>query len=164
MTTTDLIDPLDTEMQEFETLPMREKMLSAIADMLTLTDARMHLPVKEMFVDGMYVRELFIPKGAFLWGKLHRQECVNVCSQGSIDIVTESGSFNVSAPFTAISSPGNLKLGYAKEDTVWVNVFRTDVTDLDKIEDVIAFSNEEMRKQLDPEGKYLKSGDMLCLL
>ncbi|MEJ7745345.1 MAG: hypothetical protein WKF61_01030 [Luteimonas sp.] len=156
-------DPLDAEMEAFGRLSRRDQILSAMADIFAASDDRTVLPIKEMFLDGMYIREIFIPKGAFCIGKIHRQNCVNVCSQGSIDIVTEDGFFNITAPFTGLSQPGVQKLGFALEDTIWTNVFRTDETDLEKIEDVIALTNAEMASLLDPERRYLKGKEFLCL-
>ena len=163
MENNEIVAAVDAEMAEFDALPLREKILSAMADLFAASDDLALLPVQESIIDGMYVRTLTIPKGSFLAGKLHRMECVNICSQGSIDILTDDGLFNVSAPFTGGSGPGVLKLGYAREETVWTNVFRTDETDISKMEDLIAFSNPEMAKMLDPEGRYLKGKEFLCL-
>lgn len=97
--------------------------------------------VKHTFLDGIYMRELFIPKGSLLVGKVHRLPCLNVVSKGDISVVTESGSARVKAGYSVASPAGLQKLGYAHEDTVFVNVFRTDETDPEKIEDAIAFSD-----------------------
>jgi len=37
-----------------------------------------------------------------------------------------------------VSAPGIQKVGYAHEDTVFINVFRTDETEIEKIEAEIA--------------------------
>jgi hypothetical protein len=161
--TTNQIDQVDAELAEFDKLPIREKLLSAFGDMMAMSVDVTTLPLKESFIDGMYIREMFIPKGYFLAGRLHKLDCVNVCSQGSMDIITEDGFFNVTAPFTGVSGPSVLKLGYALEDTVWVNVFRTDETDLAKMDSLIAFTNAEMAEMLDPERKYLNGKEFLCL-
>lgn len=99
--------------------------------------------VKHTFLPGLYMRELLIPKGSLLVGKIHRLPCLNVVSKGDISVVTELGGGRVQAGYSAPSPAGIQKVGYAHEDTIFVNVFRTDETDTGKIEDVISFSNYE---------------------
>lgn len=101
------------------------------------------LPVKHTFLDGMYMRELFIPKGTLLVGKIHKQPCMNVVSRGDISVMTETGSARVKAGYSIVSPAGIQKVGYAHEDTVFLNVFRTEETDPEKVEQAIAWSGFE---------------------
>ena len=86
------------------------------------------------FADGIYVRELHIPKGVTLTGKVHRKSTVNIITKGSILVVTEEGKRLVTAPECFVSAPGCKKAGHALEDTIWLNIHRTDETDLERIE------------------------------
>lgn len=95
-------------------------------------------PVEHILCDGMYTRKLFIPKGTVLVGKIHRKDCVNVVAKGDISLLTEFGTKRVTAGATAVSKAGTMKVGYAHEDTVFLNVFRTDKTDIAEIESEIA--------------------------
>lgn len=99
--------------------------------------------VKHTFQDGVYMRELFIPAGTLVVGKIHKLPCLNIVSMGKLSLLTEFGSRIVSAGYTAPSQAGIQKVGYAHEDTVFVNVFRTDVTDVALIDNVIAFDTLE---------------------
>lgn len=108
-----------------------------------LTGEKRELPVKHTFLDGMYMRELFIPKGTLLVGKIHKTSCINVVSRGDISVMTETGSARVKAGYSIVSPAGIQKVGYAHEDTVFLNVFRTDETDPDKVEQAIAWSGFE---------------------
>jgi hypothetical protein len=101
------------------------------------------LKIKHTFLDGMYMREMFIPKGTLIIGKVHKLSCMNVVSMGDISLLTESGSARVKAGHSAVSSPGTQKVGYAHDDTVFINVFRTDETNLEGIEDVLAYPELE---------------------
>lgn len=105
--------------------------------------------VEHEFVDGMYIRRLHIPKGTLLVGKIHKQACVNVVEKGDIAILTETGAKRVKAGFVVASPAGIQKLGYANEDTVFINVFRTDETDIEKIEEVIATEDPSALVALD---------------
>lgn len=105
--------------------------------LLTLPD-QIEMHVEHAVTDGMYLRTLFIPSGTLLIGKVHLKHCHNIVARGDISILTETGSRRVKAGFTGMSTPGTQKLGFAHADTVFINVFRTDKTDLAEIEAEIA--------------------------
>jgi hypothetical protein len=162
MENTALIDALDAELAAFEALPKREQIASFIADLLAATDDHMEFDVRHSFAPGMYIREMFIPKGAVVVGKMHRAECLNICPMGDIDIVTTEGNVHIVAPFYAVSAPGAQKIGFAREDTIWINVFHTDETDIDKLEAGLVYSDAEAFALLDPAGKYFKAKELEC--
>lgn len=94
--------------------------------------------VEHEVCEGMYLRKLFIPKDSLVVGRVHRKHCHNVVASGRISVLTETGSALLDAGFTGMSQPGTQKLGFAHEDTIFINVFRTDKTDLAEIEAEIA--------------------------
>lgn len=153
---------IEAETAAFLALPKREQIASFIADLLAASDDHIEFDVKHSFAPGMYIREMFIPKGSVVVGKIHRGECVNVCPMGDIEIVTEAGDMHVVAPFTAVSAPGTQKIGFAREDTVWINIFRTDETDIEKLENELVYSDAEAFALLDPAGKYFKKKELAC--
>lgn len=102
------------------------------------------LPVKHHFSRGVYARELFIPKGTVLVGKIHKFSQVNIVSKGDISVLTEDGIKRVTAGAHIVSEPGIKRAGFAHEDTVWTTIHGTHETDLDKLEDeLIAASFED---------------------
>lgn len=94
--------------------------------------------VTHTLIEGVYTRTLVIPKGSILVGKIHLKECVNIIAKGDISVLTETGAGRFTAGHVATSGAGIQKLGYAHEDTVFINVFRTDKTDISQIEAEIA--------------------------
>lgn len=98
------------------------------------TDGRVTLAVKHHFSPGVYARELFIPKGTLLTGKIHKFAQLNIMSQGDMSVLTEDGVKRVQAPFTIVSPPGTKRIAYAHEDTVWTTILATEETDPDEIE------------------------------
>lgn len=128
---------------------VRKRIQQLTADLLALApNEKREFEVKHTFLNGMYMRELFIPKGSLLVGKIHKLDCLNIVSKGDISILTETGSARVSAGYSVVSPAGIQKVGYAHEDTVFVNVFRADETDVEKIEDVVAFSDYDEFERL----------------
>ena len=102
-------------------------------------------PLKHRFADGVYVREIFIPKGMLIVGKIHRHSHPNFLMRGEVTVVTEgAGIERLKAPLSMISPAATKRVVYAHEDTVWITVHVTDDRDLDKIEEqVIAKSYDE---------------------
>lgn len=112
-------------------------------------------PLKHTFADGVYVREIFIPKGMLIVGKIHRHAHPNFILKGEVSIVTESGGVQrLKAPMSLISPAGTKRVVFAHEDTVWITVHVTKETDLDKIEKVvIAETYEEFDASLSLESQ-----------
>lgn len=117
---------------------MRRRIDAFVQALLAAPGDKMELHVEHSGSDGMYVRKLFIPKGTVLAGKIHKLDCVNVVASGDITVLTEFGCKRLTAGFTGVSPAGIQKIGYAHEDTIFINVFRTDETDITRIEAAIA--------------------------
>jgi len=105
-----------------------------------------HCPLKHSYADGIYVREIFIPKGTLIVGKIHKYVHPNFLMKGEVSVVTESkGVERLKAPLSMISEAGTKRVVYAHEDTIWITVHKTDETDPDKIEDeIIAKTFDEL--------------------
>lgn len=100
--------------------------------------------LRHFFAPGCYAREMTIPKGTIIIGKIHKHAHVNIISAGVALVVTESGKMTIKAPHTFISTPGTKRVVRALEDVIWTTIHVTEETDLEKIEDyVIAKSYEE---------------------
>lgn len=138
---------------------VRKRIRQLTADLFALSDdEKREFDVKHTFLNGMYMRELFIPKGSLLVGKIHKLDCLNIVSKGDISILTETGSARVTAGYSVVSPAGIQKVGYAHEDTVFVNVFRTEETGIEKIEDVVAFADYDEFERLADQSSLLIEG------
>ena len=96
---------------------------------------QVEMPLTHRFSRGVYARELFIPKGTVLVGRIHKYSQINVCLRGDISVLTESGIKRVQGGFVVESPAGSKRAGYAHEDTVWMTICGTDTTDVDVLED-----------------------------
>lgn len=97
-------------------------------------------PVKHHFAPGSYGREMTLPAGLVVVGKIHKHAHINVISKGRVQVFTEQeGVLELAAPCTFVSSPGTKRVVHVLEETVWTTVHVTDKTDLAEIErEVIA--------------------------
>lgn len=97
-------------------------------------------PVKHHFAPGSYGREMTLPAGMVVVGKIHKHAHINVISKGRVQVFTEQeGGLELAAPCTFVSSPSTKRVVHVLEETVWTTVHVTDKTDLAEIErEVIA--------------------------
>lgn len=104
-------------------------------------------PVKHMFADGLYCREILIPKGVKIIGKIHATQHFNTITSGECLVITTKQEKHIKAPCTFVSEPGEQKAVLALTDVVWQTYHVTDKTDLAEIEkEVISESWEEFEK------------------
>jgi hypothetical protein len=105
-------------------------------------------PVDPKYGCCTYGREMFIPKGTAIIGKIHRHQHLNFIMQGQVSVATEFGKKYFTAPCIFVSEVGLKRAVYAEEDTIWVTVHLTEHNGeehMDKIEDeVIAPTYAEM--------------------
>ena len=111
------------------------------------TEFPVDCPLKHHFAPGLYAREIFLPKGSVVVGKIHKHAHVNNISQGHVMVYTEEGLQEFIAPYQFISLPGTKRVVCALEDTIWTTYHPTEETDLEIIEQhVIAKDFEEYDK------------------
>lgn len=105
-------------------------------------------PVDDKYGCCTYARQMFIPKGTLIIGKIHRHQHLNFILKGKVSVATEFGKKYFEAPCTFISEVGLKRAVYAEEDTIWTTVHLTQFhgeENLDKIEEeVIAPTYQEM--------------------
>jgi hypothetical protein len=81
-------------------------------------------PVRNIFAQGMYAREMFVPikefDGVFLTSEIHKTEHFFHLTKGSL-IVSDGISEPVlmKAPYLGITKPGTRRIALALEDVVW---------------------------------------------
>ena len=101
------------------------------------TLAECAFPLEHTFTEGAYARQMTIPKGSVIVGKIHRHAHLNFVMRGKCSVFTEQGVKAIVAPAMFVSTPGTKRVVFAQEETVWVTVHVTEETDLEKIEDQI---------------------------
>jgi len=114
------------------------------------TTEKADLPIKHSFAPGIYAREMTIPEGSLLIGKIHKHRHHNFLMKGSIIVLTESkGVELLQAPLMIVSEPGTQRVGYAITDTIWTTVHENK----DNTEDLGII---EKRTVTDDKQKYIE--------
>jgi hypothetical protein len=92
-------------------------------------------PVTHHFAPGVYLREIFMPAGLVVIGKIHKTEHLNIIERGRCAIRHDDGSVEVlAAPLTFVSKAGVQKVLYILEDTVWKTIHPTATRDMEQLE------------------------------
>jgi len=117
-------------------------------------------PVTHNFADGVYVRELLIPKDSLIIGKRHRKETLNIVLKGCLSLYMgeDVPVKRIEAPAIFTSPPFSKKMVYTHEDTIFLNVHPTEERDLDEIERQFIITEEEYNLLLSGEGEKLCLG------
>jgi len=105
-------------------------------------------PLNHIFTTGVYAREMFIPKGTVIIGKIHRHAHLNFISVGDVTVLTKDGLQRITGPWTMVSTEGTKRALYAHEDTVWTTIHSNhdEDRDLDMLEEkLIAKSYDDLK-------------------
>jgi hypothetical protein len=91
---------------------------------------------KHYFAPGMYVKEVTMPAGSVIVGKPHKTEHLCVMLQGRMQLLKDNGEVvELVAPMTFVGKPGR-KVARIIETVVFQNIFATDETDVEKLENM----------------------------
>lgn len=123
---------------------LREKILWAQDKLSDLPQA--DLPLSHYFAPGIYMREMFIPKGCLVIGKIHAHQHPVMLVKGTACYLTEFDGINtITGLMTMVSLPGTKRMLYTLTDTVWMTVHHNpdDLRDPESLESLIIVPNYE---------------------
>lgn len=115
-------------------------------------------PLVHTFSDGIYIRQITIPAGTLLSGKIHKHPHPNFLLEGKVVVATEDGYKTLVAPCSMISKAGTKRALYAVTKLVWTTIHHNptntqDLKELEKI--VIADSYEKYEKHIANDKKVI---------
>lgn len=112
-------------------------------DMLAMPQAE--FKTSHYFGPGVYIREVVLPAGVFALGHMQKQRHLNVVISGAVAMVDGDQVRVVKAPCIFTGEPGR-KCGLVLEETVWHNVYATNETDIEKLEDMFIEKSEVFKE------------------
>ena len=88
------------------------------------------------FAPGMYLRELSIPAGMLVVGKIHKHSHFLILSKGKAQVVSEFGNEIINSGHVSVSQAGVKRVVLAIEDCLFLTVHlnKSDSEDLEVIE------------------------------
>lgn len=92
------------------------------------------LPLEHFICNKTYVRQITLPKGTIVTGKVHNFDHTSIISKGDVTIMTDEGVVRIKAPATWISKAGTKRLIYAHADTIWATIHQSENTTVEELE------------------------------
>lgn len=147
----ELVDPKVSEQSE-------EKIKSLIAAMQKELKVLEDPLIGHHFSEGVYARTLFIPEGCCAVGKIHKFQNLNMLIMGALSIwISEEEIITVKSPYIKVSPPGTRRVVFAHEDSIWVTIHHTFLTDPKEIEDFVVTNDIEEYKRFIEEKRLLEA-------
>lgn len=113
-------------------LNMKIQAIKAAAKGLPMVE----MPTKHFLVDGMYARQILIPKGTAFVGRKHKKFHYFMVLKGGAWVTLDDGTIaNMQPGMLFMCAPGSQRIGTTYADTIFVTVHQTDETLLKNIED-----------------------------
>jgi len=95
------------------------------------------MPVTHHFSEGVYVREIFMPAGLLVVGKVHKTTHLNIVVSGRCEVMINGEIKEFKAGDIFESLEGSQKTLYIFEDTKWltVHINENDSKDIEELEE-----------------------------
>jgi len=100
------------------------------------------MPVSHHLKDGLYTREIYMPKGTLVVSFIHKQNHPSFFLKGEMSVLLDTGEVKkIKAPMKVMTEIGTQRVAYIHEDTTWVCVYRTDATTVEEAEKEVYTEN-----------------------
>ena len=104
-------------------------------------------PVTHHFGPNIYIREVVMPAGTVVVGKPHKTEHMCNMISGRMIVVNEDGEqLEVVAPLVFMAKKGR-KTAYILETVRFQNIFSTDETDIEKLENMLVDNSQPLLEE-----------------
>jgi hypothetical protein len=96
-------------------------------------------PLKHSFSEGVYIREMFMPKGGLVIGKLYKISHTWFLLSGELEVATDEGNEYYIGPCYVNAPEGTKRVLHAVSDVIFVNVYPNpeNIIDTDKLEEIL---------------------------
>ena len=101
------------------------------------------------FAPGVYCRMYWLPTGDIVLGREHKTTHLNILTRGKVRVATPEGPIVFDAraePLIFVSGAGVQKTIFCEDECFWITVHPnpTDETDIEKLEEQIAYGAPEL--------------------
>lgn len=120
-----------------------DEVLDALEGSFLMSENLIEFEVKHSFTPGMYIREIFMPKGSLLTSKIHNTEHPFVVLSGSARVYLDGiGVETLRGGHSGVTKAGTRRALYIEEDCRWVTFHPLD--DCEKLARDLGFADEEL--------------------
>lgn len=140
---------MNTELAANDNLSRDLDAIFTMQKILEDTKEYVEMPLRHFFAPGVCLREITMPAGSFVVGKMHKTTHLNIITKGDVSVMGADGvpiRYTVGDhPIVFVSYAGVKKVLYNHEDTVWMVPHVTDETDIDKLEAEVIIPDNLLR-------------------
>jgi len=111
---------------------------------MMLAAPQIDCPVTHHFGPGIYMREAFLPAGTYVMGHAHKDEHMNIMLKGKMAVIVNGEAKVIEGPYIFTGQPGR-KFAYIIEDTVFLNAYATEETDIQALEEMYVDKSDAWR-------------------
>jgi len=92
-------------------------------------------PLKHNLQDGLYTREILMPKGSLVVSFIHKQNHPSFFMSGEMSVLLDTGEVKrIKAPMKVMTEIGTQRVAYMHEDCIWICVYKTDKKTIEEAE------------------------------
>ena len=127
---------------------LENAMLSSQDDRIAKGNSDM-FPLKHSFSEGVYIREMFMPAGGLVIGKLYKISHTWFLLSGELQVATDEGGEYYIGPCYVNAPEGTKRVLHAVTDIVFVNVYPNpdNITNIEKLEDMLTCTSYKKYKE-----------------
>ena len=110
-----------------------------------------NFPLKHMFADGVYIRQMDMQADSVVVGAIHNHLHAWFLLTGHLAVVTEDTTEEFVSPCYVLATPGSKRVIYALEDSIFVNIHKNpdNIKDIKKLEDeIVSLTFEDYEKYI----------------
>lgn len=126
--------------------PAQRRIDEALPELRALP--QVECPLIHRFTPGMYIREIFMPKGTFIISQIHKTEHPFVVTVGRVKVwIEDKGVEEIAAPYVGITKPGTRRILEIIEDCRWITFHPTNATTVEDAERDVIYNPERDGKE-----------------
>lgn len=76
-------------------------------------------PLTHRFTEGLYVREIFMPKDSLITSKIHKTQHQFFVLKGKVMVWIDGVETIIEAPYIGVTEPNTQRVLYVIEDCIW---------------------------------------------
>ena len=110
-----------------------------------------NFPLKHMFADGIYIRQMDMQADSVIVGAIHNHLHAWFLLTGHLAVVTEDTTEEFVSPCYVLATPGSKRVIYALEDSIFVNIHKNpdNIKDIKKLEEeIVSLTFEDYEKYI----------------
>tara|TARA_R110002020_G_scaffold466266_1_gene688706 strand:+ start:129 stop:593 length:465 start_codon:yes stop_codon:yes gene_type:complete len=110
-----------------------------------------NFPLKHMFADGVYIRQMDMKADSMVIGAIHNHLHAWFLLTGHLAVVTEDSIEEFIAPCYVLAEPGSKRVIYAIEKSIFVNVHKNpnNIKDIKKLEkEIVSLTFKEYEEYI----------------